>query len=270
MKEKKVEYSALGLVLLGTLVFIILVNYAQVNAEKIYCKDGRIVDANIVSLDNSEVQLKHKSGTFGMSLENIEKIENNDGAISKYDFRSLAKEIEEFIRQGKYNEAVGLCDLLLESLPDYNRIRYLRAILSQKISNLEKASEDYRFLIAHTAADAKVFNNLGVIYASQGKNDEAVTLFRKAIKENPNMAEAHHNLAELLMRAKDYQQAVEEYHKVISLEPNSTEVLYNLGVAYLNAKVYSKAKACWEKILAVVPEDKDAKKALEYLKLKKF
>lgn len=256
-------------ILLSSLLIMLLLNLSICNAEKIYCKDGKVINANILYYRRGSIWVELSSGALGINIKDIDRIENDDGSISKYDYKSLASAVQDVIAGQKYNEAARLCSLLLESFPEDTQIHYLRGLLNQKIGNFEQATEDYNFLIQRRVADAPIFNNLGAIYANKKESQEAKVLFIKVTGENPDIVEAHNNLAILSLQIKDYARAIDEYNKVIEKEPDNVKALYNLGVAYMNSEDYAKAKEQWEKILAIKPGDADAKNALEYLKVKK-
>jgi len=234
-------------------------------AEKIYSKDGKVLYGSIIYRTKESVWLKHSSGAIGVSLDNVDRIENDDGSISKYDYRFLYNIIQDSVAKKKYSDAIDMCSVLLKSFPDNVQMYYLRAVISHKIGNTDQAIQDYDFLIQNKLADADVFNNLGVIYAENKEYQKAKDLFLEAIKSNRERAEIHDNLAEVLMQIKDYKTAIEEYNKVTELEAGNIEAIYNSGVAYMKNKNYAKAREQWEKILAVNPEDRDAKNALEHL-----
>lgn len=253
----------------GILSLIILFLYLFIAdfciAEKIYCKDGRILCGSIIYRTKESLWLKHSSGAIGVNLDNIDRIENEDGSISRYDYRFLYNIIEDTVAKKKYSEAIDMCDMLLKNFPENAQIYYLRAVISHKIGNTDQAIQDYDFLIQNQFADADVFNNLGVIYANNKEYERARELFLKAIESDGKRAEIHDNLAEALMQVKDYKTAIEEYNKVTELESGNTRAIYNIGVAYMKDRDYAKAKEQWEKILAANPEDSDAKAALKHL-----
>lgn len=246
-----------------------LIHPSLCTAEKIYLKDGKIVQGKVTARNRGCVWLKHPVGETGISLKHIDRITNDDGSISKYDYKSLSRSITESIRQKKYAEAARLCGLLLESFPNHPPTRYLHGTLSQKVGNLKDAAEDYDFLVKHDKADAAVYNNLGTIRAAEKRYGEAASMFSEAIKKKPEIAAAHNNLANLSMETKDYPSAIREYSIVLKTEPANTEVLYRLGVANHETGHDSKAKECWDNILRIDPKNDSAKKALEALKSKK-
>ena len=251
---------------LNLFLFIFLLSCTQCWAEKIYCKDGDTVNAEIISRNKDTLWVKHSPGSVGMDVKNIIKIENDNGLLSKYDVANLRGQIQGLIKEKKYSEAAQVCGVLLGSSPDNVELRYLRAMLNQKIGDTGKAAEDYEFLVNHNAADGEIFNNLGAVYAKQKKYAQAQAMFSEAVKEAPARPEFHNNSAELFMELKDFERAIGEYKLVTESEPDNTLALYNLGVAYKSNGGYALAREQWEKILKLQPEDADAKKALEYLK----
>lgn len=77
-------------------------------------------------------------------------------------------------------------------------------------------------------------NNLGNILAAQGKEDEAIAQFRRAIEIKPDYEEAHYNLANALDRQGKRDEAIDNYEKAIEINPNLVAAHNNLGTAFLN------------------------------------
>jgi len=200
-------------------------------AEKVYYKNGTEAYEQIIGRDKDSIQVRRAFGDSVVNLERIEKIENDDGSISKYDYNALLKAIEEKVKNGRYDEAADLCGILLESFPKSNEIRYLRATLNHKAGRLAKTVEDYKFIIDNNGASASVFNNLGEIYAS----------------------------------GKDNQGAIEMFMRASAKEPDNITALYNLGVAYAAKGDYAEAKNQLNKVIAIDSGDENAKQALRAL-----
>jgi tetratricopeptide (TPR) repeat protein len=250
-------------------VFIFSIPFSA-RAEKVFCKNGRTITGAILYRSNKSVWFKTNAGSAGVKIADIERIINDDGTVSKYDYVTLSREIQESIKKQDFNSALDHCSSLMQSFPGDNQLRYLRGSLSQKLGRFELAKEDYKYLIDNKAADAKVLNNLGAIYAKDGKGGQARELFLEALKTDPKLWEARENLAGLFMNSKDYSLAIAEYRKLLQADPANVKALYNLGDAYFNINDYSGAKEQWEKVLGFAPDDKYAKNALEFLKAKKL
>ena len=60
---------------------------------------------------------------------------------------------------------------------------------------LDEAVARYRKAIVLAPAYSHAYNNLAIVYAKQGRFDEAVPVFKQAIRLNPTNASFHRNLA---------------------------------------------------------------------------
>ena len=200
-------------------------------------------------------------------LFSAQDINNTDeGSIVKDDNIALYKLARSYIDHQNYVGAVRTYTLLLKDFPDNWRIYYLRGILQHRLGRLDEAHSDYSYLVDNNMADGLVFNNLGVISVEKGEWVNARQWFAKAIAQDPGMAEAHNNLAELFMRGQAYDKAAAEFNTVLALERGNTRALYNLGVTYMNMGDFAKAEQLWERALAVNPDDRDIKDILDQTK----
>ncbi|MGD9015158.1 MAG: tetratricopeptide repeat protein, partial [Candidatus Omnitrophota bacterium] len=60
-------------------------------------------------------------------------------------------------------------------------------------------------------------NNLGLIYDTLNKQQEAIALFKQAIAINPDYAEAYNNLSAIYFQNKQYKLAIEYCDKASQL-----------------------------------------------------
>ena len=181
------------------------------------------------------------------------------------DYSTLLNEAQECVKNKKYQEAVRLYGKLLKFFPDDIQIHYLRGILNHKLGRLNSAMADYEFLEKHSAADYKIFNNMGVIRAAGKRFKDSEAYFKKALEKEPGQPDARNNLTKIFMETKNYDAAIEEYRRIIEANPRDAQALYNLGTAYMGKADYLKAKECWENVLEINPGDKNAKNGLGYL-----
>jgi WD40 repeat protein/Tfp pilus assembly protein PilF len=70
---------------------------------------------------------------------------------------------------------------------------------------------------------ARAYNNLGLALCDQGKLDDAIVAFRKAIELDPNYAMAYSNLALILSHRKRVDEAIAAYRTALSLVPQSAQ-----------------------------------------------
>ena len=67
--------------------------------------------------------------------------------------------------------------------------------------------------------DAIELNNSGVTLAAAGKDEEAIEVFKLAIRLRPDFANAHYNLGSEYQRLGNFAAAIEEFNQALSLQP---------------------------------------------------
>lgn len=83
---------------------------------------------------------------------------------------------------------------------------------------------------------------LGNILQDQGKIDEAIFMYNKAILVDENFYKAYYNLGNIYLQDGRPNMAIEQYKKVIKLKPEYPYAHYNLGCAYIKLGKYGKAR----------------------------
>lgn len=112
-------------------------------------------------------------------------------------------------------------------------------------------------------------NNLGASLVQQGKLDEAIAEFQKALALDPKYTAAHLNLGYAYDRQGRPEEAMAQYQKVIALEPGNLFAHNNLGVLYDKKGLYAEAVAAFEKVLQIDPSNATAMENLERAKRNK-
>ena len=92
------------------------------------------------------------------------------------------------------------------------------------------AVDSYRAALAAGANNAVLSNNLALALQARGATDEAETLFRKAIQQQPGLVEASANLGDLLSRQQRFAEAVGAYEQALVLRPSAAALWQNLGL----------------------------------------
>ena len=68
-----------------------------------------------------------------------------------------------------------------------------------------------------------VYNSLGILYRRQGKLQESVRMYRKALRVSPFDEHIHYNLARVYMAAKEFQNAANTLQAAVKINPDFVE-----------------------------------------------
>jgi len=96
-------------------------------------------------------------------------------------------------------------------------------------------------------------NNLGELFAQQGRLDEASMHFTKALEINPSFAHARHNMGMIFVQRGNLDEAISEFQKAIELEPTFADAYNKLGAALANRGRLDEAIASFSKAIEINP-----------------
>ncbi|HUY90073.1 MAG TPA: tetratricopeptide repeat protein [Pirellulales bacterium] len=108
-------------------------------------------------------------------------------------------------------------------------------------------------IIKHPAG-ARAWNARGVMLAERGGLDEAITLFRQALRYSPEFAEAHNNLGNALRQRGDHDTAAEHLRRALVLQPQYAEAHHNLGIVFASQRQHEKAIESFRVVIELKPD----------------
>ena len=126
--------------------------------------------------------------------------------------------------------------------------------MPEEQGKLDEAVACYRRALQLQPDHAEAHNNLGNALQDQGKLDEAVACYRRALQLKPDFAEAHNNLGVALQEQGKLDEAVACYRRALELEPDYAEAHYNLGNVLLDQGKLDEAVACYRRALELKPD----------------
>jgi protein O-GlcNAc transferase len=129
---------------------------------------------------------------------------------------------------------------------------YNQAQTAQKDGNLVEAERLYRQILGH-AAPPEVLVNLGNLLATQGRRDEALTSYDKALAVRPGFFEALFNRGNLLLEMKRAEEALDSYEQALTVRRDFAGVWNNRGTALRNLQRLEEALASFEQAAALAP-----------------
>ena len=127
------------------------------------------------------------------------------------------------------------------------------AVQNQKKNNLVDAKKLYNKILNLHPKFIEAYNNLGLIYRSEGENAKAIQCYEKIIKINPNLIDAYNNLGIIFQKLGKIKKAKDCYEKIIKVDSNFIMAQYNLGLVLRQLGQNEKALNCFKKVIEINP-----------------
>jgi Tfp pilus assembly protein PilF len=132
-----------------------------------------------------------------------------------------------------------------------------RAYFTQ--GNLPEAAKAFLTVLELNPRDPKAENNLGLVFQSQAKPEEALAAYRNAIAwqeaTEHSSEQPYLNLGSLLLEQNNLEEAIPPLEKAVSLAPENALCHLKLGVAYLRATRLLDAQRELESSTRIDPEN---------------
>jgi len=154
-------------------------------------------------------------------------------------------------RMGKTDEAFTAYREALALDPECASAHLNMAVTYVQGGKLAEAEAHYRKALPGRPT-AETHNGLGYVLGRQGRGDEAIAEYRKAIEIDPKYAPAYNNLAEALVRAGELAEAEQAYQG--SLAVKQSPAVYNaLGAVQRRLGKTDEAEQQFAKARALTP-----------------
>lgn len=143
-----------------------------------------------------------------------------------------------------------LAEQSLKHVPDgVDTYDILRAVLYARNGKREQAEKIYQDILKRNPYRAEVWCNLADIYRDKGEYAAAEEYYKRALAQNKDDIPARQNLADLLVRQNRLAEALEEYRVLIRINNNDTLTLYNLATVLERTGNFEDAAGLYFKVL---------------------
>lgn len=123
------------------------------------------------------------------------------------------QEANRLFKQGQLDRAMDRVDAFLASRPKDARGRFMKGLILTEQNKAAEAIKVFTSLTEDFPELPEPYNNLAVLYASQGQYDRARTALEMAIRTHPSYATAHENLGDIYAKM-----ASQAYDKALQLD----------------------------------------------------
>jgi tetratricopeptide (TPR) repeat protein len=135
------------------------------------------------------------------------------------------REAQKLYGQGKVQPALEKVDGFLKSQPRDPQGRFLKGLLLTEQKRVPEAIQIFTGLTEDFPELPEPYNNLAVLYASQGNYDKAKSALELAIHTHPSYATAHENLGDIYA-----QLASRAYDRALQLDKNNNTAQMKLSM----------------------------------------
>ena len=183
-----------------------------------------------------------------------------------FDFRSKKTDNQcieggnNYLKLGRYTEAVALYDQAIAINPTAASVWYNRGIALGYLSKYEESVASYERATAINPDYADAWSNRGVMLFKRGQYTEAVASCDKALSINSNDAMAWNNRGNALDELGQYTEALASYDKAIEIKPDYANARFNRETTLkkqINDGI-SGGSSCYKCGNAIVEENPDA------------
>jgi tetratricopeptide (TPR) repeat protein len=135
------------------------------------------------------------------------------------------QETSQLLKQGQLDRALERVDAYLKTRPKDARGRFLRGLILTEQNKPNDAIKAFTELTQDYPELPEPYNNLAVLYASQGQYDKARASLEMAIRTHPSYATAHENLGDIYAKM-----ASQAYDKALQLDKANTPLQTKLNL----------------------------------------
>jgi tetratricopeptide (TPR) repeat protein len=143
----------------------------------------------------------------------------------------------------------------IQSEPDSWKNYYEMGVEHNCNGKLQESVDCFKKALEKNPRYIPSWTNLGYVLCELGRHAEALQTLNKAITIDPNACEAHCNLAVVYMRQRNWVFAETHLKKAIQLKPDYINAIRNLGQVYMNARAFTQAAQVFNKVLELIPGD---------------
>lgn len=117
-----------------------------------------------------------------------------------------------------------------------------------------EAAQVFKKLSDDNPRNPVYLNKLGIALHQQAALGLALKYYEKAVKADPQYADAENNVGTIWYQRKKYEKAIKAYEKALKMRSDMPVLYSNLGYAYFGNKKYEEAIASFRQALSLDPQ----------------
>lgn len=145
--------------------------------------------------------------------------------VSPFAVADESQEVVKLYSQGNLAQALQRADTYLASKPKDAQMRFQKGLILTEQNKISDAIQIFSSLAADYPNLPEPYNNLAVLYASQGQYEKAKGALERAIRTHPSYATAHENLGDIYAKM-----ASQAYDKALQLDKGNAAAQTKLAL----------------------------------------
>jgi len=167
-----------------------------------------------------------------------------------------------FLERGYFDQALTFCRLALKKDSESAEAHYLVGMTYLKKGMPNDARDNFeqalKYAPAYPDTWPNAWNNLGMLAAQTGQDDEAIKDLEEAVRQNPNHVIALDNLGSVYRRQGRWSDAQTALETALKADPEDADANYGLGMVFAQRNDSERAYKYLTKALQVRPVYPDA------------
>ncbi len=135
------------------------------------------------------------------------------------------QDANKLFKQGQHSQALDKVNGVLAGKPKDAQARFLKGLILTEQGKSAEAIKTFSALTEDYPELPEPYNNLAVLYASQGQYDKAKLALEMAIRTHPSYATAHENLGDIYAKM-----ASQAYDRALQLDRSNTATQTKLAM----------------------------------------
>ncbi len=135
------------------------------------------------------------------------------------------QDANKLFKRGEHSQALDKVNELLADKPKDAQARFLKGLIFTEQGKIAEAIAVFLALTEDYPELPEPYNNLAVLYASQGQYDKAKLALEMAIRTHPSYATAHENLGDIYAKM-----ASQAYDRALQLDRSNTTTKTKLAM----------------------------------------
>ena len=140
--------------------------------------------------------------------------------------------------QGLLQQALSESSQMLERFPNSIVLYNIAGASNAGLMQFDDAIDIYKQALKIKPDYAEAYYNMGIALKDKGDPEAAIDSYKQALKIKPDYAEAYYNMGNVLKDKGNPESAIDCYKQALKIQPDYAEAYNNMGVALRMDGIY--------------------------------